>query len=84
MPLNLNIRFFKKPPEKIQLPILTITNTEIQHVESLNFLGITIHQNLTWTKHVNYLCNNISKITGVMNKLKSINPDNILLLLYNE
>ena len=47
---------FYKPPKKIQFPILTIANTEIQCVESFHFLGIKIYQNLTWTEHVNYLC----------------------------
>ena len=75
--------FFYQPSQKIQFSILTIANTEIQCVESFNFLGIKIDQNLTWTKHVNYLCNKISKTIGIMDKPKSIIPGNSLLLLYN-
>ena len=30
--------------------------------------------NLTWTKHVKYLCNTVCKTIGVMNKLQSITP----------
>ena len=65
----------------MQCSILTIA--EIQCVESFNILGIKIDQNLTWTEHFNYSCNKISRTIGVMNKLKSIIPGNILLLLYN-
>ena len=41
---------FYKPSKKIQFPILTIANTEIQPVESFNFLGITIDQKLNMGK----------------------------------
>ena len=68
--------------EKSQFPILTIANTEIQCVESFNFLGIKIDPNVTWTEQVSYLCNKISKTIGVMIQFKSIIPI-ILLLLYN-
>ena len=72
---NSKYMHFYKPHKRIQFPILTISNTEIQRVESFNCLRITIDQNLKLTEHVNYLCNKISETIGVMNKLNQLSQE---------
>ena len=67
---------FYKPPKKIQFPIWTIANTEVQRVDSFNFLVITIDLNLTWTEH-GQVTIYVIKLVNIINKLKSIIPGNI-------
>ena len=38
---------------------------------------------MSWKKHIDKISNKISKIIGVLNKLKFIIPDQILLTVYN-
>ena len=52
-------------------------------VDEFNFLVLTITKHLSWKKHMDKIFNKISKIIGVLNKLKFIIPDQILLTIYN-
>ena len=71
------------PPRKTVIPELIIDNEKICCVDEFNFLGLTITQHLSWKKHIDKISNKISKIIGVLNKLKFIIPDQILLTIYN-
>ena len=62
---------------------LFINNSEIERVDSLNFLGLQLNHNLNWTKHVNYISLKMSKIIGIIYKLKSVFPTAILRSMYN-
>ena len=55
----------------------------IEKVEEFNFLGLTIDTNLKWKKHTDKISNKCSKITGVLNRLKLLFPQEIKCLLYN-
>ena len=68
---------------KIDPLSLTINNNEISNVTQFCFLGIIIDENLSWKNHVDMVTNKLSKITGILNRLKYIYPQNILLTLYN-
>ena len=48
-----------------------------------SFLGVIIDKNPTWKNHLNKVSNKIVKIIGIMNKLKSTLPQNILIIIYN-
>ena len=74
---------FYKPPRKTVIPELLIDNEKICCVDEFNFLGLTITKHLSWKKHIDKISNKISKIIGVLNKLKFIRPDQILLTIYN-
>ena len=74
---------FYKPPRKTVIPELLIDNEKICCVDEFNFLGLTITKHLSWKKHIDKISNKISKIIGVLNKLKFIIPDQILLTIYN-
>ena len=46
-------------------------------------MGLIISSNLNWNKHIDHIALKISKITGILYRLKSIFPRDALLTLYN-
>ena len=46
---------YPNDPKKIKL-----NGIIIEHTDSFNFLGLTLHKNLLWTEHINNIC---SKVT---------------------
>ena len=62
---------------------ILLENTEIELVESFNFLGITLDEHMTWSCHVNKISNKISRQIGVINKLKHILANHTLRTLYD-
>ena len=86
--LSLNVNkskfmVFCTPQKKIRLPTLHIDGSELECVEELNFLGITIDKYLNWKSHINKLANKLSKSLDIMNKLKNMLPKNTMLAIYN-
>ena len=67
---------------KIDYLCFKINNNEIANVNQC-FLGIIIDENLTVQDHVEMVTDKLSKIKGIMNKLKFIYPQNIILTIYN-
>ena len=55
----------------------------IDEVQEFIFLDITIDQNITWTPHIRKISIKISRVIGVLRKLKRIFPQHILRLIYN-
>ena len=49
-----------------------------ERVESFNFLGLIIDEGLSWKKHTDVVKNKISKVVGILYRLKNIFPKNIL------
>ena len=61
----------------------TINNENIEQVSSFNFLGIHLDENLKWNKHIDMLTNKLSRVIGILNRLKYRYPQHILLTIYN-
>ena len=61
----------------------TINNEYIEKISSLNFLGIHLNENLTWNKHIDMLTNKLSRVSGILNRLKYTYPQHILLTIFN-
>ena len=74
---------FFKHPRKIPKLNITINGNSVEQVTNINFLGITIDQNLTWNDHISKISINVARVIGIMNKLKNIFPYQILRTLYN-
>ena len=55
----------------------------IERVEDFNFLGITINEMLNRNTHISKLSTKVSKLIGILYKLKSLLPLYILKILYN-
>ena len=71
------------PKKEIQHLALKIDSVNIEKVEEFNFLGLTMDTSLKWKKHTGKISNKCSKITGVLNRLKLLFPQEIKCLLYN-
>ena len=59
-----------------------IRNVEINHVNNLKLLGITIDSNLSFSSHYQNVCNKTSKSSSVLSKLAYYGPQTILRKLY--
>ena len=70
------------PQKKVDFPLLQIAETEIEYVDTFNFLGIVIDKHLNRNAHTNKIANKISKMTGMLNKLKHVLPPQILKIIY--
>ena len=84
--LTLNVEktkcmFFRKKrtPEKISL---SIDNKSIDAVSHFNFLVLLIDENLSWKYHITMVTNKLSKIGGVLHRLKYIYPQHVLVAIY--
>ena len=62
---------------------ISINGTDIERVESFNFLGLHIHESLSWRSHTDIVWNKISKIVGILYRLNNIFPKYIFQTLYN-
>ena len=55
----------------------------IERVTCFTFLGVIIDSNLTWSHHINYISNKLTRICGVLSRLKHYVPVLILKIIYN-
>ena len=62
---------------------VVINGIEIEQVPPFNFLGIMLDENLSWKSHIEMVGNKISKVTGILYRLKNVFPGNVLFVLYN-
>ena len=74
---------FFKHPKVIPKLNLKIAGNTIEQVAEFNFLGINIDQNITWKSHVTKTVIKISRVIGVLNKLKHIFLQHIVRTIYN-
>ena len=67
-----------------EIPSVIINHMPIERVTCFTFIGVIIDSNLTWAQHINYiLCNKLSRICGVLSRLKHYVPVLILKIIYN-
>ena len=62
---------------------ISMNDKIIKRVRTVKFLGIFINENMSWTDHIMYIKNKVSKGVGIVGKLRTVLPQNILRLLYN-
>ena len=55
----------------------TINNENIEQVLSFSFLGIHLDENLKLNTHISMLTNKLSRVIGILNRLKYIYPHHI-------
>ena len=71
-------------PQK-RVPHLLL-NTDRMHLEQFTefkFLGLITDSNLNWKTHLNAISTKISRIIGLLHKLKNIFPKQVLHSIYN-
>ena len=66
-----------------EIPIIKINDMPIERVTEFKFLGVLLDSNLTWSPHCNYIDNKLSRICGVVSRLKHYVPTHILTIIYN-
>jgi len=86
--LSLNINktkymIYYKHPKTVEELDIKINNNSISRVNSFNFLGLQINDNLTWNTHTEFVSKKISRITGLLYKMNSVFPKDVLLSMYN-
>ena len=74
---------FHNITKKVNYPVLTINNVEIERMAHFNFLWLVLDRQLNWKKHLDHISLKISKIIGILHRLKSVYPETGLSLLYN-
>ena len=45
---------------------IAINDTDTERVESFNFLGLHIHESLSWRTHTDTVRNKVSKVVGIL------------------
>ena len=61
---------FHSDKKVVRYPKLFINDVKIERVDCFNFLGLQLNHNLKWNKHINHVSLKITKITGLLHKLK--------------
>ena len=67
----------------IDVSDLVIDNHSLKYVKSTKYLGVILDEALSFTDHINYIRNKISKNVGVLYRLSGSTPDYVLKSLYN-
>ena len=60
----------------------SLNNTAITYVNSYKFLGVTFDNRLSFTNHIDHICNKVSKSIGILYKLKEYLPLQSMISLY--
>ena len=74
---------FHTPQRRVNYPTLKLNNVNIERVSQFNFLDVILASSLKWDKHVAHVSLKISRVIGVLYRLKFIFPREVLLTLYN-
>ena len=60
-----------------------LNNANIQRISQFNFFGVVLASTLKWDKHIGHVSLKVSRVIGVLFRLKSMYPQEVLLTLYN-
>ena len=83
--LNLDktkLMIFHRQQKRVKELNITINDTNIERGQSFNFLGITLSENMSWTNHVFSIKKKISKVVGILYRLRNTFPLDVLKTLY--
>ena len=69
----------RRPVTPIQF---SMNNRIIDVVQYFNYLGIMLDADMSWKTHVAMVRNKLSRINGILHRLKYIYPQNVLITLY--
>ena len=62
---------------------INLDNVELEIVDSIQFLGMTIDCHLTWEKHCHTVANKVSRATGILGRIKNFLPPQALQIIYD-
>ena len=75
--------FSQRTLRDCDIPKIRINEIGIERVDECDFLGLTINENMTWNSHIRKISNKISRVVGIMNRLKHVLPQSALKLMYD-
>ena len=87
--LSLNVgktkfMIFSKINKNVPINInLSINHQRLERVDVFTFLGLTIQENLSWKAHIRKVGIKISRVIGIIGRLRNYLPSNILRIIYN-
>ncbi len=64
-------------------PNIAISGNKIENVRSYKCLGLKLDESLTWGHHVSTIISKVSKVIGVLRRLKPLLPQPTLVMIYN-
>ena len=71
------------PQKRVPHLLFSIDIMHIEQVTEFNFLGLIIDSNLNWKAHLSAIVTKISRVIGLLRKLKNIFPKQVLHSIYN-
>ena len=79
-----NYIIYNKQPNKVYDNDfrLTINKTSLKKVNFVKYLGMIFDNKMSWAVHIDNLCHRIAKTSGMLCRLRSYVPREILCLLY--
>ena len=63
--------------------LIHINGTFLENCEYTKLLGLYIDNNLTWNKHLDFLCKKLSQKLGILYRYSQILPKYTLRIIYN-
>ena len=60
-----------------------ISGNKIERVRTYKCLGLGLDESLTWECHVSIIISEVTKVIGVLRRLKPLLPQSTLVLIYN-
>ena len=66
-----------------EVPNIKINNILVERVAQFKFLAVIIDSNLTCSPHQNFIANKLSRICGIISRLKHYIPIHILMIIYS-
>ena len=73
----------KKKLNPADIPTLKINSQPIEIVDHFKFLGLIIDSHLNWKPHINYIGNKLSRVAGILTRLKHYLPTATLKIIYD-
>ena len=70
----------QKTPDDFKV---SLDGTELEKVRTTKFLGVIINENLTWDDHISYIASKLSRINGVLARLKHQLHLPVMKIIYN-
>ena len=61
---------------------LSLNNKDIDKVNTFSFLGILVDSDLCWKSHINMIRLKISRLIGILHRVKRFLPKTILITIY--
>ena len=77
--------FRKKIANQINITLFDFLNnqhTNLDNKKFIKYLGVLIDSDLTWKPHIDALSNKVSRVVGLLSKLRHFLPKNILITIY--